>query len=109
MAVSQGPVRLVDIDDNNKGLIYEGPWPVYNHPEYQVYGPLFRGSQHQLVNGSGSVSFHFNGTLWPRFLFRGDLLTIETQGQVGSVYMGLLMLVTARAYFTHLITAVWMG
>ncbi|KAH6902393.1 hypothetical protein BKA70DRAFT_671060 [Coprinopsis sp. MPI-PUGE-AT-0042] len=56
-------VRLVIVDDDDRSIVYQGPWTVYedDFEEYPEDGPVYKGSQHRLLNGTGSVTFRFNG------------------------------------------------
>ncbi|KAH6902394.1 hypothetical protein BKA70DRAFT_1520700 [Coprinopsis sp. MPI-PUGE-AT-0042] len=57
-------VRAVDVDDDDEQLVFSGPWTIHkdDFEEYPVYGPVYRGSQHRLLNATGTVTFRFNGT-----------------------------------------------
>ncbi|KAH6902397.1 hypothetical protein BKA70DRAFT_1112962, partial [Coprinopsis sp. MPI-PUGE-AT-0042] len=57
-------VRWVYVDDDDQGIIYQGPWTIHkdDFAQYQsFFGTVYRGSQHQLLKDEGSLTFRFKG------------------------------------------------
>jgi hypothetical protein len=53
--------RAVDVDDSDEGIVYSGSWTIHEGDFDEYKGPVYRGSQHRLLNGTGTLSFKFNG------------------------------------------------